>query len=552
IGNLRSAGGRYDSLFLANYAILNMQDTIARVPGVGDVKVYPSGKDYSLRVWMDPGLLQARGLDTTDVINALKEQNVQVAAGQLGQAPSLPGQTFQYTVTALGRLRDVDQFNDIILKTSQDGRIVHLRDVARVEIGSQTYDTTSHFNGEPSSTLVVYQLPGSNALRVASGVKKVIEQLSKEFPDGVRYEMIWDLSDFVGASVREVVVTLIEAFILVAIVVFIFLGNFRATMIPITTVPVSLIGAFMVMSAMGFSINTLTLFGLVLAIGIVVDDAIVVTENAQRIIDEEGLPPREATIKAMEEITGPVIGITLVLMAVFLPTAFLPGIAGQLYRQFALTIAATTAISALNALTLKPAQCAVFLKKRPAKASLFNRLFDAAFGKVAALHSSVARFAVRRLAIAALLYLAFVTLAALGFLHLPTGFIPQEDQGLIAVNVQMPSAASSVRNTELLQQAQEAARRVPGIKDVVMIGGFSMLDQVSASDVGFGFISLKPWEERYNSKNRDTQNLNAIAARLRQELGKLQAGAVVSFPLPPILGLGSSAGFRMQLLDKAG
>ncbi|NLE29261.1 MAG: MMPL family transporter, partial [Phycisphaerae bacterium] len=325
IGNLYSPDKRFDNLYIVNYATLNIKDVLSRIPGVGSVTIFPANKDYSMRIWLDPEKLQARGLTTNDVVSAMQEQNVQVAAGQIGQSPAQANQTFQYTITTLGRLSDVEQFENIIVKTAQGGRITRVKDVARVELGSQTYDTTSYMNGAPSCTILVYQLPGSNALDVAEQVNKTMAQLKKDFPEGLDYKLNYDVSDFVKSSLDEVIITLVEAFILVALVVFVFLQNFRAMLVPITTIPVSLIGAFAIMQMMGFSINTLTMFGLVLAIGITVDDAIVVVEAIQRKIDEEHLSPRDAAIEAMREITGPVIGITLVLMAVFLPTAFLPG-----------------------------------------------------------------------------------------------------------------------------------------------------------------------------------------------------------------------------------
>jgi HAE1 family hydrophobic/amphiphilic exporter-1 len=488
-------------------------------------------------------------------VSALQEQNVQVAAGQIGQPPAPKNLPFQYTVTTLGRLKDVSQFEDIIVKTGvepsgQGGRITRIRDVARVELGGMTYDTTAYLNGAPACTIIVYQLPGANALQVASGVKKTIAELAKNFPKDVEFSIRWDVSDVVYSSIKEIVKTLVEAFILVAIVIFIFLGNFRASMIPITTVPVSIIGTFLVMAAMGFSINVLTLFGLILAIGIVVDDAIVVTENAQRIMDEEGLPPREATIKAMDEITGPIMGITLVLMSVFLPTAFLPGITGQMYRQFALTIAGTTAISAINALTLKPAQCALFLKPRTGPPSLFSRGFNALFGGVTKGYTWLVRIVVRRAAIALILYLGLVTMAGLGFFTLPTGFIPMEDQGLVNANIQLPPSASMPRNDAVIAKAFDAVKKVEGIADSVFIGGYSLLDGTYSSDVGFGFLALKSWDERYSWANIGTQNFRALTMKLRDEFAKIQDGVVVAYPPPPILGLGNAGGFQMQVLDK--
>lgn len=551
IGNLYSPDKRFDTLYLTNYATLNIKDVLSRIPGVGSIMIFPANKDYSLRVWLDPDKLKSRSLTTNDVVRALKEQNVQVAAGQIGQPPAPAGQTFQYTVTTLGRLSDVAEFENVILKTSQGNRITRVKDVARVELGGQTYDTTSYMNGAPSCTIIVYQLPGSNAIQVAKQVNEAMDRLKADFPAGLDYRLNYDISDFVKASLIEVVKTLVEAFILVAIVVFVFLHNFRATLIPITTIPVSLIGTFLIMYAMGFSINMLTLFGLVLAIGITVDDAIVVVENVQRIIDTEHLSPREATIKAMQEITGPVIGITLVLMAVFLPTAFLPGIAGQMYRQFALTIAVTTAISAINALTLKPAQSAALLRPRSNKPNFFARGFERVFGKITNGYMAVVHGVLRRAAIALVVYVGLVALAGLGFMRLPTGFIPMEDQGLVMINMKLPESAAQGRTDAVIRKAFDAVKDVPGLENVIFIGGFSILDGTYGSNQGAGFITLKPWEERYAMKNIRTQNLRAVITELQKNFSAIQDGQILAFPPPAILGLGSAGGFQMQVLDKA-
>ena len=361
---LTSPDGRYDDLFLSNYATLRVKDELARLEGVGDVFTFGLG-DYSMRIWLDPEKLKARNLTTNDVVAALREQNVQVAAGQIGQPPAPPGQDFQYTVSTLGRLADVEQFEDVIVKTAQSGRITRVKDLARVELGSQGYDLSGQLNGQPNAALGIFQLPGANALQVADRVRAKMEELSAAFPTGLEYTIPFDTTKFVRASIHDVVETLFIAVALVFVTLFVFLQDWRATLIPAVTIPVSLIGTFLVMAALGFSINMLTLFGLVLAIGIVVDDAIVVVENASRHIDESGLKPRAAAIQAMSEVTGPIIATTLVLLAVFVPTAFLGGVTGQLYRQFALTIATATVFSSINALTLSPALCAIVLRPTP-------------------------------------------------------------------------------------------------------------------------------------------------------------------------------------------
>ena len=546
IGNLYSPEKRFDNLYLVNYATLNIKDVISRIPGVGSVSIFPANKDYSMRIWMDPNKLQARNMTVNDVINALKEQNVQVAAGQIGQPPAPSRLSFQYTVTTLGRLTDASQFENIILKTSSEGRITKVKDVARVELGGQTYDTTSFLNGDPSCTILVYQLPGSNALDVATRVNKAMAELRKDFPAGLDYRLNYDVSNFVKASLDEVVKTLIEAFILVTIVVFIFLQNFRAMLIPMTTIPVSLIGTFMVMYMMGFSINTLTMFGLVLAIGITVDDAIVVVENVTRVMEEDHLAPREATIKAMGEITGPIIGITLVLMAVFLPTSFLPGISGQMYRQFALTIAVTTLISAINAMTLKPAQSAMFLRPKTGQPNFFTRWFNRNFDKITHGYTGVVKMVLRRSAIALVLYAVLVGMAGLGFMSLPTGFIPMEDQGLVFINLQLPEAASLARNNTAVAKAFAAIKDIPGVQDSTFIGGFSLLDGTYGSNLGAAFITLKPWDDRYSKENIRTQNLKAIVQRMRIALSKIQDGEIVAFPPLPFSAWETPAGSRCK------
>ncbi|MGD8243540.1 MAG: efflux RND transporter permease subunit, partial [Desulfobacterales bacterium] len=396
---LTSPDGRYDNLYLSNYATLNIKDELSRIYGVGDVDVF-GGQDYSMRIWLDPEQLKARDLTTGDVIQAIEEQNVQVAAGQIGQPPAPKGQSFQYTITTLGRLSDVEEFENIILKTAAGGRITRVRDVARVELGSQNYNLFAELNGSQIGVITTSQLPGANALDVAGQIKAAMERISQGFPEGMDYSISYDTTLFVEASIREVFVTLFQVILLVFLVLFVFLQDWRATMIPAITIPVSLIGTFAVMAALGISINMLSLFGIVLAIGIVVDDAIVVVENAVRLMDTEGLSPKEAVIKTMEEVSGPVVATTLVLLAVFVPTAFMAGITGQLYRQFALTIATATVFSSINALTLSPSIGALILRPTPEKKNIFFRKFDAVFNRGQNVYEKVVRGFVRRGALA--------------------------------------------------------------------------------------------------------------------------------------------------------
>src|SRR5262245_25363186 len=470
--SLTSPDNSVDDLYLSNYATLSMRDELGRVEGVGDVNVIGGGS-YSMRVWLDPERLQARNLTTQDVVAALREQNVQVAAGQLGQPPALPGQPFQYTLTTLGRLSEPSQFEDIVVKVGDGGRATYLRDVARVELGAQSYTSFASRDGIPSASILVYQLPGANALEVAERVRAAAERLGQSFPAGVGYSIPFDATVFVDRAAKQVYATLLEAGALVLIVILVFLHDWRAVLVPATTVPVTLIGTFAFMAALGFSINLLTLFGLVLAIGIVVDDAIVIVENAVHHI-ERGQAPREATIRAMDEVTGPVIGITAVLMAVFLPAAFLGGVTGPLYRQFALTIAGTALISAINALTLKPAQCARWLKPVSGEKGAFARAFDRVYVPLERAYSAVAARTVRVVPLVLLAFLALVGVTAWGYRRLPSSFLPTEDQGYLIVNMQLPDAASLERTRGVAERVNGILRAMPGVRNWFVLGGFSL------------------------------------------------------------------------------
>jgi HAE1 family hydrophobic/amphiphilic exporter-1 len=552
IVNVYSPDQRFDALFIANYLTLNVKDVLSRVPGVGDVRVVPTSRDYGMRVWLDPQQLKSRNLTTSDVVNAIREQNVQVAAGQIGQPPVPEGQQFQYTITTLGRLRDVSQFENIIVKAGTRGDYTQLKDVARVELGGQAYDTSSMLDGAPSAGMLVFQLPGSNALQVAHDVKQALHQLSTEFPEGLEYLVGWDVTGFVMASIEEVLYTLLEAFVLVTLVVFVFLQNWRATLIPILTIPVSIIGTFAVMSLLGFSINMLTLLGMVLAIGIVVDDSIVVVENVERAMATEHLLPREATIKAMSEVTGPIIGITLVLMAVFIPSAFMPGLTGYMYQQFALTIAATTGFSALTALTLSPALCARFLQPHHPGDSqnAFFRGFNRVFGHITARYTNLVGLAVRRVGVSLVVYGALLVLAVFGFAKLPLGFVPVEDQGYSVSVAQLPDSASLERTNALVQKISRLAKETPGIAYSVGIGGSSFIDNSNISNVATVIFSLKPFKERYSKETRDQQGLFPLLYRVNRGLQQFQEGIAVAFPSAAIMGLGNTGGFQLQVLDR--
>ena len=545
VATLTSENNQYDSLFLSNFANLQVRDELSRVAGVGDVTIF-GGSNYSMRVWLDPEQLKVRNLTTQDVMAAIQEQNVQVAAGQVGQSPAPADQNFQLIVTALGRLSDASQFENVIIKSGDEGRVTYLRDVARVELGAQTYDQFSLKNGQPCASLAVFQLPGANALNVAAGVRETIDRLGESFPPGLLYDYPLDTTKFVDASIHEVYKTLIEAGVLVLIVILVFLQDWRAVLIPATTVPVTIIGAFAAMAALGFTVNMLTLFGLVLAIGIVVDDAIVIVENAAHHI-EQGMPPKQATIKAMGEVLGPIIGITLVLMAVFVPTAFLGGITGQLYRQFALTIAATALISAINAVTLKPAQCALWLRRPSEKKNAFYRGFNYAYGFVERGYTAVIRRLVRWSFAVMLAFVALVGLTAWWYNRVPTGFLPIEDQGYALISVQLPDAASQQRTREVVDKINAMLAQEPGLQDYFGIGGFSMIDGSAASNAATFFIMFKDWSERQDP----SLSQEAILGRVSGELAKMQESIAFAFPPPAIRGLGVRSGFQMQVEDRA-
>ncbi len=546
IASLSSPDGRFDELYMSNYATLRIRDTLSRIPGVGDVSIFPAS-DYSMRIWLNPQQLKSRRLTTTEVINAIREQNVQVAAGQIGQPPAPAGQSFQYTVNVLGRLTDIEQFEEIIIKTAGGGRITRLKDVARVELGGKTYAITSRLSGSPSASIAVYQLPGSNALDVSDRVRAAMEEMSAFFPEGLAYTIPYDTTVFVAAAIKQVYVTLLEAVGLVFLVLFLFLQDWRATVIPAVTIPVSLIGTLAVMLAMGFSLNMLTLFGLVLAIGIVVDDSIVVVE-ATIVHMEQGLNRKEAAIKAMSEVSGPVVATTLVLLAVFVPTAFLPGITGQLYRQFALTIAVATVFSSINALTMSPALSALLLRLPPEKKNFFFRGFDNLFKKTENGYTNVIKTMVRRSALMLLLALALAGLTGWQFTKLPSGFLPIEDQGYMLVHVQLPDAASQERTGEVLDKIDGVLKETAGVENWVIFGGFNMIDGTNASNSAIVFVTMLPWVERQDPSLKQ----ESIMANLQGQLNQIQESIVFAFLPPAIPGLGVSGGFQIQLQDRGG
>ena len=543
--SLTSPDKRFDSLYLSNYATLHIRDQLLRIDGVGDARVFGAG-NYSMRIWLDPLRLRARALTSQDVIAAIREQNVQVAAGQLGQPPSPKGQDFQLTVNTLGRLSDVEQFESIIVK-SEGTRVTRIRDVAKVELGAQTYNVFFQRSGSPAAGVAVFQLPGANALEVADRVRETMERLKQSFPDGVEYAIPFDTTLFVRQAIHEVYWTLFEAGVLVLLVILVFLQDWRAVLVPATTVPVTIVGAFAGMAAFGFTINLLTLFGLVLAIGIVVDDAIVVVENAAHHI-EEGMTPRDATIKAMEEVTGPVIAITAVLLAVFLPTAFFGGITGQLYRQFALTIAATAVISAINALTLKPVQCAAWLRPAQGEGNRFSKFFNRGYDRAEAAYVGVVAWMVGRPGTMMAVFAGMLALTLFAYRALPTSFLPVEDQGYVIAGVQLPDAASIERTSKVVEKVNEVLGKVPGVEGWNAVGGNSIRDGATTSNAATFYVTLEDWAERDDHE----RSLDGILENIRHGLGQLQEAEGFAFPPPAIRGLGVGGGFEMRLQDRGG
>jgi hydrophobic/amphiphilic exporter-1 (mainly G- bacteria), HAE1 family len=542
--NITSPDDRYDSLYLSNYAIINLKDELARLDGVGDVSIFGVGQ-YSMRVWLNPRSLQTFALTPTDVITAIQQQNNQVAAGQIGMPPAPPTQNFQFTISILGRLDDAEQFENIIVKVDSGlgGRIIRIRDIGRVELGAQTYGQFCQKDGKPSAGIAIYQLPGANALQVAEEVQIAMERLSRNFPAGIQYSIPFDTTTFTKASIHEVYMTLFEAAVLVLLVIMIFLQNWRAVLVPATTVPVTIIGAFIAMAAMGFSVNMITLFALILAIGIVVDDAIVIVEGAEYHI-EQGLPPKEATIKAMEELTGPVLGITLVLMAVFLPAAFIPGITGQLYRQFALVIASTAFISAINALSLKPVNCSQWLRPRVGRPNAFYRGFNRVYQRCENGYTRSVGWMVRHTVLMMLIFGGLMAFTAWSYMHTPTGFMPEEDQGYAVVVVQLPDAASLERTKEVMNHVNRVVGETPGVAHYITVGGVSMFDNfASLSNAGVIFVIYDDFEKRV--KEGLSQDL--IVGTIYEKLKDYQNALVFPLIPPAIQGLGVASGFEMQL-----
>ena len=554
--HLLSPSKRYDQLYIGNFALIQVRDVLRRLEGVGDVNMFGL-REYSMRIWLDPERLSSRNLAASDIVDALRAQNIQVASGVIGQPPVPTGHAFQIPVTTLGRLLEPEQFANVIVKTGADGRITRIRDVGRIELGARDYSVNSYLNNEPAVAMAIAQRPGSNALATAESVERAMEEMSKGFPDGIAYRIVYNPTVFVRQSIDEVIHTLFEAVLLVVLVVLVFLQTWRASLIPLLAIPVSLVGTCAAMAAFGFSLNMLSLFGLVLAIGIVVDDAIVVVENVERHI-AAGLSPREAARTAMDEVTGAVIAIAFGLSAVFVPTAFLGGIAGQFYRQFALTIAVATLLSAFNSLTLSPAMCALLLQPRDAEKDWFGRLWDRVLGRFfrafnrtfEALSRGYARsvgWLIRRSAIGLGLYAVLLGLTVLGFRSIPTGFIPAQDKGYLIVVIQLPDGASLDRTDAVVRRASDIILATPGVNFTVAFAGFSGATRANSSNAGAIFVGPKPFEERVHGPSADE-----LLATLQHRLSEITEANIFVIPPPPVQGLGTSGGFKLLVQDRAG
>lgn len=536
---------RYDGLYLTNYAQLSIVDELSRIDGVGGVSAFGSG-EYSMRVWLDPEKMRVRGITADDVMAAIESQNMQVSAGSAGAAPTPGNQQFEFTLTSQGRLSDVDQFKQIIVRTDSQGGRLRLGDIADVELGSESYSASSNVSCNQAGLIGVYQLPGANAMKVAKAVEARLDELSQYFPEGVHYRVILDTTDFVSASIDEVLVTFLETTLIVMIVILLFLQNWRAVVIPMLTIPVSLVATFAVMKVMGFTLNTLTLFGLVLAIAIVVDDAIVVVEDCSRILDAGGVSPRQAALKAMDELQGPVVGEVLVLLSVFIPTAFISGITGQLYKQFALTIAVSTAFSGFNALTFTPAMCALFLRPTGGEPRFFlYRWFNKGFESVRNAYNSCVGKLLRKPLMALIIFAVLCGAAFFGFMRWPTSYVPEEDMGYFMTSIQLPSGAALERTDSVSRRLEREILALPQVKDVMAINGMSMVGGGNGSNYASMFVVLKPWSER-KGKGNDVESVMAEVDRLS---AGIQEAVVFSVNPPAIPGLGMTSGLQMQLLD---
>jgi hydrophobe/amphiphile efflux-1 (HAE1) family protein len=548
--SVKSPKGTYDSSFLANYTTININDNIARIPGVGQINLF-GGSDYAMRVWLRPDRIAKLGITIPDIVNAINQQNQLSPAGQIGGPPSVPGTEYTYTVRTQGRLLNEEEFGNIVLRSNPDGSQVILKDVARLELGTMLYNAVGRHNGGPAAVIAVFQIPGTNAIEVANNIKKTMVELSHRFPRDMEYLISLDTTLPVTEGINEIVHTLFEAVVLVILVVFVFLQNWRATLIPLMTVPVSLIGAFIFFPLLGFSINVLSLLGLVLAIGIVVDDAIVVVEAVMHHI-EHGLSPKEATLKAMEEVSGPVVAIGLILSAVFVPVGFMGGITGRLYQQFAITIALSVLLSVVNALTLSPALASLLLKPSTGKRSLltpFYGWFNRVFGRTTDAYVSFAGIMIRKMARSLIFVAVLVALILVLVRHIPAGFVPEEDQGYLLIQATLPDAASLERSDAVMRKIEAVLEGNEAVEGFNTITGYSLISGAYSSNMGFFFVQLKPWEER---KTEESHANGVVAALNRAFAEKVPEASVAAFGPPAIPGLGTGAGFTLQLQDRSG
>ncbi len=543
---LTSPEGTYDAAYLSNFANLRIRDELLRVPGVGDALVWGVG-EFSMRIWLDPDQLRVRNLAATQVIDAIREQNIQIAAGRVGAAPAPAGTAFEYVLSAHGRLVEVQEFENIIVATAPDGRAIRVGDVARVELGSDVYNFNSKLNGNSATAIAIYQIPGSNLMEVARGVSATLSQLSSSFPNDVHYKVVYDSTWVVDASIKEVVITLFATITLVVLTVYLFLQNLRATLIPTITIPVALIGTFSVLLALGFSLNILTLFGLVLVIGIVVDDAILVVENTFVHL-QKGLSGKRAAEECMREVTGPVIATTLVLLAVFVPTAMMSGITGTMFKQFAITISIATVFSSINALTLAPALCGVLLKPGQAEAKGFFKLFNASVVGSNTFYQHLVRLALKGSVIGLCLFAAIIFMSIKGMDSLPTGFVPQEDEGYCMVGVQLPDGATLDRTDLVMDQVQQIISATPGVIDCLAISGYSLIDGAAGVNAGFCVVVFEHWDERQTPELHQ----NGILASMQREFAAIEAAIVFGFPMPSLPGVGTTGGFTYMLQDIEG
>ena len=542
--SLISPNGTYDASFMQNYADIHITDALSRIPGVASVTNFGLSK-YAMRIWLDPAKLNNLGLAATDVQQAIQEQNQQVAAGKVGQAPAPKGQALEFQLSALGRLEQVKQFEDIIVRAYADGSIVRIKDVARVELGSEEYDWSTHLDRKPTATISISQLANANGLQIKKKVEETMAGLEQHFPDDMQWVIRYDTTEFITDSIHEVIVTLLQAIGLVILVVFIFLQNVRATLIPTIAVPVSLVGAFAFMAMFGFSINTLSLLGMVLAVALVVDDAIVVVENVMRRLEEGGQDLNQVTKEALAEVRGPIVATTLVMMAVFVPVSFIPGMTGQLYNQFSLTIAVAVGLSGINSLTLSPALCAVLLRPAKGKKNFLFRAFNTVFDQIASGYAGAVKIMARVWYLAWLVFAGLCALMVYLFISLPTGFVPEEDQGYVLAIAELPSAATIERTRAVMDQVSEIALQTEGVADVVEVAGYNVIDSVKQPDMGFAFVVLKPWSERTSPQTQ----LHAIISSLEQQMSAIPDARVMVANAPAIPGLGSTGGFTFEIQD---